>query len=479
MGFITNDFLLHSEAARRLYHEYAAVPPIFDYHSHLSPKDIAEDRQFANVFEIWLAGDHYKWRAMRADGVAERFCSGDASPRHKFLAWAKTVPQTLRNPLYHWTHLELLRYFGIDEILDEHTAPKIWDRANAALGRNELTARGILKKFRVNVLCTTDDPSETLAHHKTIAAEERSFRIYPTFRPDKALQVHLPEAFNMWANRLGEVSNVEINSLPRLLEALKQRHDEFHASGARASDHGMNHCYVDFCSESTAARIFDKVRSGKAAESDEHAKFAAFLMLYFGHLDAEKGWTKQLHLGALRNANTRALKKHGPDTGFDSIGDWRQADALCSYLDQLDRQGALPKVIVYNANPADNFVFATAVGNFQDGKGFQKLQFGTPWWFLDQKKGIEWQLNTLSNTGLLARFIGMTADSRSFMSFPRHEYFRRVLCNLLGRDMENGDLPNDEALIGNLVQNISYSNARDYIGVECPKETPAQAQAGV
>jgi glucuronate isomerase len=479
MGFITNDFLLQSETARRLYHQYAAVPAIFDYHSHLPPKDIAEDRRFENVFEIWLAGDHYKWRAMRADGVAERFCTGDASPREKFLAWAKTVPQTLRNPLYHWTHLELARYFGIDEALDESSAQRIWDRANAVLKSDELTARGILKKFRVNVLCTTDDPSESLAYHKAIADEEQAFRIYPTFRPDKALQVHLPEAFNAWADRLGEASNVEISSFQNLLDALKRRHDEFHALGARASDHGLNYCYVDFCSESTAARIFDKARSGKAATAAEHAKFAASLMLYFGHLDSEKGWTKQLHLGALRNANTRARRELGTDSGFDSIGDWPQAEALCAYLDRLDLERALPKVIVYNANPADNFVFATAVGNFQDGNGFQKLQFGTPWWFLDQKEGIEWQLNTLSNTGLLARFIGMTADSRSFMSFPRHEYFRRVLCNLLGRDMESGDLPNDEALIGNMVRNISYENARQYIGVECPDQIPAQSQAGV
>ncbi len=470
MGFITEDFLLHSDAARRLYHEHAAIPPIFDYHSHLSPKDIAEDRHFANVFEMWLAGDHYKWRAMRADGVSERFCTGDAAPREKFMAWARTVPHTLRNPLYQWTHLELARYFGIDQLLDERSASEIWERANAALTSRGLTARGILRKLRVTVLCTTDDPSEDLAYHKRIAAEEKTFRIYPTFRPDKALQVHLPDAFNKWADRLSATSNIEINSLQKLLEALKRRHDEFHALGARASDHGLNYCYVDFCSESTAAAIFDKVRSGKPATPDEQGKFAAFLMLYFGHLDAQKGWTKQLHLGALRNANSRALREHGPDSGFDSIGDWRHAEALCSYMDRLDQQRALPKLVVYNANPADNYVFATAIGNFQDGAGMQKLQFGTPWWFLDQKEGIEWQLNTLSNTGLLARFIGMTADSRSFMSFPRHEYFRRVLCNLLGRDMETGELPNDEALIGNMVRNICFDNVRQYLGIDCPDE---------
>jgi glucuronate isomerase len=466
MTFISDNFLLHSETAIRLYHEYAAPQPIFDYHSHLSPRDIAEDRRYDNLFEIWLAGDHYKWRAMRADGVAERYCTGDAPPLEKFMAWARTAPHTVRNPLYHWTHLELARYFGIHELLDERTALYIWERANATLQSGELTTRGILKKFRVQVLCTTDDPSDDLTYHKAIAAQEHAFRIYPTFRPDKALHVHLPEAFNAWTERLGQASNVHISSLQDFLRALKQRHDEFHREGGRLSDHGLSHCYADFCSERTAAGIFEKVRSAKAASPSEQGKFAAFMMLYFGHLDAERGWTKQLHLGALRNANTRSVRELGPDTGFDSIGDWRQAEALCAYLDRLGQENALPKTIVYNVNPADNYVFATAVGNFQDGTVISKIQFGSAWWFLDQKEGIESQLKALSTTGLLARFIGMTSDSRSVMSFPRHEYFRRILCDFLGRDIENGELPRDEELVGGMVRNICYDNARQYLGLQ-------------
>jgi glucuronate isomerase len=466
MALISDNFLLHSETATRLYHEYAAPQPILDYHSHLSPGDIAEDRRFGNLFEIWLAGDHYKWRAMRANGVAERYCTGDAPPVEKFMAWARTVPHTLRNPLYHWTHLELARYFGIHEPLDERTAVQIWERANAVLQSGELTVKNILKKSRVHVLCTTDDPSDDLAYHKAIAAQDRTLRIYPTFRPDKALQAHLPAAFNAWTDRLSQASNVHISSLKNFLHALKSRHDAFHAEGGRLSDHGLNHCYTDFCSEGTAARIFTKVRSGKAVSPAEQGKFAAFVMLYFGHLDAEKGWTKQLHLGALRNANTRGARELGPDTGFDSIGDWRQAEALGAYLDRLNQENALPKTIVYNVNPADNYVFATAIGNFQDGTVIHKLQFGSAWWFLDQRDGIESQLKALSTTGLLARFIGMTADSRSMMSFPRHKYFRRILCDLLGRDMENGELPRDEELVGSMVRNICYDNARQYLGLQ-------------
>jgi glucuronate isomerase len=330
MALISDDFLLHSKTAIRLYHEYAAPQPILDYHSHLSPQDIAEDRHFGNLFEIWLAGDHYKWRAMRANGVAERYCTGDAPSSEKFMAWAKTVPHTLRNPLYHWTHLELARYFGIHEPLDERTAPQIWERANAILQNGELTTSGILKKFRVHVLCTTDDPSDELAYHRAIAARERAFRIYPTFRPDKALQAHRPEAFNAWTDRLSQASNVHISSLQDFLRALKQRHDEFHVEGGRLSDHGLDRCHTDFCSERTAARIFEKVRSGRVVSPGEQRKFAAFMMLYFGHLDAEKGWTKQLHLGALRDANSRAARELGPDMGFDSAGDLPQADALCA-----------------------------------------------------------------------------------------------------------------------------------------------------
>jgi glucuronate isomerase len=465
MEFIHDDFLLHSETARQLYHNYAAGEPILDYHSHLSPADIATDRRFNDLSAIWLEGDHYKWRAMRANGIDERYCTGDATPYEKFLAWARTVPATLRNPLYHWTHLELKRYFGVSELLDERSARIIWDKANAMLATPELSVRQILRKFRVLALCTTDDPCDDLAHHKTIAADRPGFRVYPTFRPDQALQVNAPGKFNSWTARLAAASNRAILKFTDFLEALQQRHDYFHAHGARISDHGLARCPADWCTQSEAAAIFDTARAGTPATPEEQARFASFLMVFFGRLDAEKGWTKQLHLGALRNANTRLVRQLGPDTGFDSIGDWNQAEALCRYLDRLDQEHALPKTIVYNVNPTDNYVLATAVGNFQDGSVAGKVQFGSAWWFLDQKEAMEWQLNALSNTGLLSRFVGMLTDSRSFMSFPRHEYFRRVLCDVLGRDVERGELPNDVPLLGAMVKNICFANAREYLGL--------------
>jgi len=466
MEFIHDDFLLHSEAARRLYHQYAAAEPILDYHSHLSPADVAADRRFQNLFEIWLEGDHYKWRAMRANGIAERYCTGDASPYEKFIAWARTVPATLRNPLYHWTHLELKRYFGIGELLDESNAEFVWDRANSLLQTDEFSAQAILRRFHVRILCTSDDPCDGLVHHHAVNVTDPGFRVYPTFRPDKALQVQSPVSFNAWVSRLEEAADVQISSFQNWLDALAQRHQFFHANGCRLSDHGLQHCYLAPCTESQAAAIFAKVRAGKTATDEEQEQFAWFMMLFFGRLDAEKGWTKQLHLGALRNTNKRAEREIGPDSGFDSIGDDHQAAALCSYLDQLDREHALPKMIVYNLNPADNYVFATMIGNFQDGSIAGKIQFGSGWWFLDQKEAIEWQLNALSNTGLLSRFIGMLTDSRSFMSFPRHEYFRRVLCELVGHDVENGELPNDEGLLGTMVRNICFNNAHQYLGLE-------------
>jgi glucuronate isomerase len=465
MAFIHEDFLLHSENARRLYHTYAAGQPILDYHCHLSPKDIAENRAFRNLFEIWLEGDHYKWRAMRTNGVPERYCTGNEPPFDKFLAWARTVPHTLRNPLYHWTHLELKRYFGIEQLLDEGSAAAIWERANALLAAGVLRAQDILKKFQVKVLCTTDDPTDDLAHHRIATGSGLETKVYPAFRPDKALSVHQPKAFNAWADRLAAASDIDIAGFSDFLSALRQRHDYFHQMGCRLSDHGLNQCYADFPSERTAAGLFAKARSGKAVTPREQAQFASFMMLYLGRLDAEKGWTKQLHLGARRNANTRLLNHLGPDTGFDSIGDGPQADALGAYLDRLDRENALPKMIVYNLNPADNYVFAAMIGNFQDGSVPGKIQFGSGWWFLDQREGIEWQINALSNTGLLSRFVGMTTDSRSFMSYPRHEYFRRVLCDMLGADIQNGELPDDEALVGQMVRNICYRNAREYLGL--------------
>jgi glucuronate isomerase len=476
LNFINDDFLLHSEPARRLYHDYAAKQPLVDYHSHLPAADIARDRQFQNLFEIWLEGDHYKWRAMRANGVAERYCTGDAPPYEKFLAWARTVPFTLRNPLYQWTHLELKRYFQIDDLLDDSNARTVWDRANARLQTSELSARAILAKFAVRVSCTTDDPCDDLQHHRALATGEHRFRVYPTFRPDKALQVGQAAAFNTWVARLEEASNRHIASLPDFLDALKQRHDFFHANGARLSDHGLDRCPAVPCSDRQAKAIFAKARKGGAASLEEQELFASNLMLFFGRLDAEKGWVKQLHLGALRSASARGLSEAGPDSGFDSTGDWEQARALCNYLDSLDREHALPKTIVYNLNPADNYAIATAVGNFQDGSVPGKIQFGSGWWFLDQKEGIQLQLNALSNTGLLSRFVGMVTDSRSFMSFPRHEYFRRVLCDLIGRDVVNGELPSDLPLLGTMVKNICYENARQYLGLIEEGSSPESLQ---
>jgi glucuronate isomerase len=465
MAFIHDDFLLQTEGARRLYHKYAAGQPILDYHCHLSPQEIADNQVFGDLSEIWLKGDHYKWRAMRANGVPERYCTGQEPPFEKFMAWARTVPQTLRNPLYHWTHLELKRYFDIDQLLDESSARAIWERANTLLATEELRPQGILKKFRVKALCTTDDPTDDLAPHRKIAASGLETKVYPAFRPDKSLNVHQPVAFNAWVERLAAAADVHIASLGDFLAALRRRHDNFHQMGCRLSDHGLACCYADFPSERVAAAIFDKTRGGKAAAAGEQSRFASYMMLYFGRLDAEKSWTKQLHLGARRNANTRRMNELGPDTGYDSIGAWQQADALGAYLNQLDRENALPKTIVYNLNPADNYVFATMIGNFQDGSIAGKIQFGSGWWFLDQKEGMQWQINALSNAGLLSRFVGMLTDSRSFMSYPRHEYFRRVLCNMLGTDIAQGELPDDEPLIGSMVQNICYRNAQQYLNL--------------
>ncbi|WP_321474894.1 glucuronate isomerase [uncultured Paludibaculum sp.] len=465
MSFIHEDFLLSSPSARKLYHEYAQDQPILDYHCHLPPRDVANNRQFANLFEIWLEGDHYKWRAMRADGVPENPVTGDASPKDKFLAWAKTVPATLRNPLYHWTHLELKRYFGIDELLDASNAERVWARANEQLATDDLRAWGILNRFQVKAVCTTDDPTDDLADHKAIAASGLATKVYPTFRPDRAMNVHQPVQFNEWLGRLAQAANVDITGLPTFLDALKQRHDFFHSMGGRLSDHGINAAFAEPCTQGEAAEIFHRARACVASSPADQAKWSSFLMLFFGRLDAEKGWTKQLHLMARRSNNTRLFGKLGPDTGFDSIGDWPQMDALATYLDTLDQENALPKTILYNLNPSWNYAFATMIGNFQDGSIAGKMQFGSGWWFLDQKEAMEWQINALSNCGLLSRFVGMLTDSRSFMSYPRHEYFRRTLCNLLGDDMEKGLLPDSFEFVGGMARNICFANARDFFGL--------------
>lgn len=465
MAFIHDSFLLQTESARRLYHNWAAAEPILDYHCHLPPKDVAENRRFANLFEIWLEGDHYKWRAMRANGIDERFVTGDASPWEKFLAYARTVPATLRNPLYHWTHLELKRYFGIDELLNENTAQSTWNRANEQLA-GELDAHGILRKFQVRAICTTDDPVDSLEYHRRIAASALPTRVYPTFRPDKALNVHLPYAFKSWLGLLEQSANMSVNSLNALLDALDHRHEFFHQLGGRLSDHGLSACPSQFATHAEASAIFDRARAGNAASPEEFHRFAGFMMLFFGQLDAKRNWTKQLHLGARRNNNSRRFGVLGPDTGYDSIGDWLQGDGLGAYLDALEKESALPRMVLYNLNPADNYLFATMAGNFQDGRTVGKIQFGSGWWFLDQKEAMEWQMNALSNAGLVSRFVGMLTDSRSFMSYPRHEYFRRTLCNLLGQDMEDGLLPNDEQMIGSMVKNICFGNAAGFFGLK-------------
>jgi len=463
MAFINEDFLLGNKPARRLYRKFAEAEPIFDYHCHIPPKDIAENRRFNNLFEIWLEGDHYKWRAMRSNGVAEKFVTGSASPEEKFKAWAKTVPHTLRNPLYHWTHLELKRYFGITDLLSEKTAAKIWKQANAKLATPAFTTQGILKKMQVKVVCTTDDPVDDLGYHRLFASQHHPTKMLPAFRPDKALTVNQPAGFNKWVEQLAAAANVDISSFSAFISALEKRHEYFHSQNCRLSDHGMNHCFADFCSEKVAAEVFDKARKGEPVSPLEHSQFASFMMVLFGHLDAKRGWIKQLHLGALRNNNDRLLKQLGPDTGFDSIGDFPQAQTLSVYLNKLDSDNLLPKTVIYNLNPADNYVFATMIGNFQDGTIPGKIQYGSGWWFLDQKEGMEWQLNALSNLGLLSRFIGMITDSRSFMSYPRHEYFRRTLCNLIGRDIKNGLIPNDEELVGPMIKNICYANAKKFM----------------
>ena len=459
--FLDDNFLLSNDAARRLYHDYAAPQPIIDYHCHLSPKDIAENRRFANLFEIWLEGDHYKWRAMRANGIAEGFITGDASPYEKFLAWARTVPYTLRNPLYHWTHLELQRYFGITELLDESSAPKIWERANTDLTQ-DLTAHGILQKFRVEVVCTTDDPTDDLRHHKKMAQSKLPTRVFPAFRPDKALAIGQPE-FVIWIKQLSQAANVHIRNLNGFLDALRKRHDYFHSLGCRLSDHGLDHCFASPCSDRKAATIFSKGRAGKNISEGERNQFASFMMLFFARLDHAKGWTKQLHLGARRNVNTAARRQLGGDSGFDTVGDFPQLASLTGYLDLLTQENALPRVILYNSNPADTFSFATLIGSFQSGGEPGQIQYGSAWWFLDQKQGITAQLDALSNAGLLSRFIGMVTDSRSFMSYPRHEYFRRTLCDLIGQDVTGGGLPDDDILLRRLIEDICYRNARNYL----------------
>ncbi len=460
--FLDENFLLQTKTAEMLYHEHAKKMPIIDYHNHLIPEMIATNKKFDNITQPWLYGDHYKWRAMRTNGVDEKFCTGNASDWDKFEKWAETVPYTMRNPLYHWTHLELKRYFGINEILNKNSAKKIYDQANELLQKDSHRVHGLLSLMNVEILCTTDDPIDSLEHHKSILNQNLSFKVFPAWRPDKAMAIENLELFNGYMDMLGLVSGIEVSSYKSMLAALKKRHDYFATLGCKLSDHGLENFYAEDYSLVEIESIFAKARMKIALSYSEILKFKSAALYDFAIMDHEKGWTQQFHIGALRNNNSRLLRKLGPDTGFDSIGDFQIALPMSKFLNRLDKNDSLAKTIIYNLNPADNEVFATMTGNFQDGSVAGKIQFGSAWWFLDQKDGMEKQINSLSNHGLLSRFVGMLTDSRSFLSYPRHEYFRRILCNMLGNDIENGELPNDVDFIGKMVEDICYNNAKAY-----------------
>jgi glucuronate isomerase len=462
--FIDDNFLLHNKKAIELYHGFAKAMPIIDYHNHLSPEQIANDINFENLTQLWLYGDHYKWRAMRTNGVPEKYITGDATDYEKFEQWAATVPCTLRNPLYHWTHLELQRYFNINKILSPETAKEIYDECSARLKTREYSVRNLLRKMNVKVLCTTDDPTDTLEHHQKIKADGFEIKVLPAFRPDKAMNVDDIVSFNSCVNKLQEVSNILIASFDDYLLALKSRHDFFAEMGCCISDHGLEQIYAVDYNEAEIKNIFRKITAGESISQPENMKFKSAMLIKFATWDHEKNWVQQYHLGALRNNNSRMLKTLGADTGWDSIGDFSQGKQLSKFLDRLDSTNQLAKTILYNLNPADNELIATMAGNFNDGSVAGKMQFGSSWWFLDQKDGITKQLNTLSNMGLLSKFVGMLTDSRSFMSYPRHEYFRRILCNIFGEEIENGELPNDIVWTGKMIQDICYNNAKVYFG---------------
>ncbi len=457
-------FLLYSDLAGYLYHEHASRMPVIDYHSHLSPARMASNEKFGSLTEAWLSGDHYKWRAMRAHGVEEKFCTGDASDREKFEKWAETVPYTLRNPLYHWTHLELLRYFGISAQLTPATAADIFGQAGEMLQQDDFRPVSLLKKLNVEVVCTTDDPVDSLEHHRKIRSSFAGIKVFPTWRPDKAMAFHDVAAYNRYLDLLGAVSGSDTGSYRQLLEALQVRHDYFHAHGCRLSDHGLEVFEAEDYTVSEISRFFNDLRAGKPLDPLSSSKLRSALLHDLALMDHEKGWVQQFHMGALRNNNSRMYSDLGPDTGFDSMGDREIARPMARFLDSLDKKNCLAKTILYNLNPRDNEVMATMAGNFQEAPVAGKIQWGSAWWFLDQKEGIEKQLNALSGLGLLSHFVGMLTDSRSFLSFPRHEYFRRILCNLVARDVENGELPDDREWLATMIENICYNNAKNYFG---------------
>lgn len=460
--FITEDFLLENETATRLFHEYAEPLPIIDYHCHLPPADIANNRNFENLTGIWLKNDHYKWRAMRALGIDEKFITGNANDRQKFLKWAQTVPYTLRNPLYHWTHLELKTYFGIEKLLTEETALKIYEVCSEKLRSPEFSARNLLKKMNVEVVCTTDDPTDSLEHHQKIKKDGFDIKILPAFRPDKAYAFDDPQIYNDYLKKLEEINGSTISGFDDLMSILQERIGFFHKHGCRLSDHALERLYFEPEAKKEVYSFFSEIRNGGLLNEYQKRSLTSAILLELSRMYHDKGWIQQYHLGALRNANERMMCKLGPDTGFDSIGDFLQAESLAKFLNQLDVTDQLTKTILYNVNSKDNEILATMAGNFNDGSTKGKMQFGTAWWFLDQKDGLEKQLNTLSNMGLLSCFIGMITDSRSFLSYPRHEYFRRVLCNLIGKDIEAGELPDDIEWTGKIVSDICYHNAKEY-----------------
>ena len=482
--FMDKDFLLQTETAQKLFHEQAEHLPIIDYHCHLNPKEVAEDHRFSSITELWLGGDHYKWRALRTNGVEEKYITGNASDWEKFQKWAETMPYCMRNPLYHWTHLELRTAFGINKLLNANTAREIFDECNEKLKQPEFSARGLMKHYNVEAVCTTDDPADTLEYHKAYA-KEVGFgmqdskdnklpssgeglgvgcpKVLPTWRPDKAMAIENPDGYKAYIEKLGEAAGHSITNYNELIDVLQQRHDYFDSLGCRLSDHGLSEFYAEDFTETEIKQIFQKVMEGKQPTSDEVNKFRSALLLEFARQDAKAGWTQQFHYGPMRNNNTRMFKQLGPDTGFDSIGTWNTSESLSRFLDKLDSEGNLAKTILYCINPSDNEMLATMIGNFQEGPTPGKIQFGSGWWFNDQLDGMERQMNALSVLGLLSRFVGMLTDSRSFLSYPRHEYFRRQLCNMIGQDVEDGKLPAEEMpFIEQMVRDISYYNAKRY-----------------
>ena len=465
-NFLDKDFLLETETAKELYHNHAAKMPIIDYHCHLDPKMIAEDHRFSSITELWLGGDHYKWRAMRSNGINENYITGNATDWEKFEKWAETVPYCFRNPLYHWTHLELMTAFGIDKRLNPSSAREIFDECNRQLCQNpDMTARGLMRKYRVEVVCTTDDPIDSLEHHKKIADSGFEIKVLPTWRPDKAMAVENPSNFIAYVEKLMKASGIPITNFESFIHALRKRHDFFNETGCRLSDHGLSEFYAEDFTDNEINEIFSKVMEGKNLSESEIKKFKSKMLIEFGKMDNEKGWTQQFHYGTIRNANSRMMEKIGPDTGFDSIGEWSTALTCAKFLDRLDKEGNLPKTIIYNLNPSANEMVATMIGNFQDGSVPGKIQFGSGWWFNDQLDGMTRQINALSLLGLLSRFVGMLTDSRSFLSYPRHEYFRRNLCNIIGKDVESGLLPHDgyewQRLV-EMTEDICYNNAKAY-----------------